>query len=279
MRELARNLVVAMGKADRSEPSRVTVPPHAPPASTTPAPSSSGGRIAPDGLGRLLTAAHVRGILGIDRSTVYRMAEDGRLPAVKIGRQWRFPAEPIEALVTHGRQTYDGSNPPVPGSAADPAEAARGPGGPDLELAQPLLEVTAYLLGVMMLVADMQGRPLTEVANPCVWFAEHSDDPEVMEACSAKWHAMAEDPELRPRFRVGALGVECAHAFIRDGNHLVGMVLAGGVAPDSSAGVGLYRLDDDQRRRVLDTLPRVAASLSRARPWPGSGSDSVRRGS
>ena len=48
---------------------------------------------------RFLSAGQVSQMLGVDRSTVYRMAESGRLPAMKIGRQWRFPAEQIAALL------------------------------------------------------------------------------------------------------------------------------------------------------------------------------------
>lgn len=241
MRVLARNLVVTMGKAGRSDPSRAAAPFAAPPAS------------APR---RLLTARQVQLLLGIDRSTVYRMAEDGRLPGTRIGRQWRFPADRIEALLES-----------APPSTPAASELREGPGwvpaGINLDVARPVLDVAGYLLGVMMLVADMRGRPLTPVANPCAWYQDRSDDPDVMEACSAKWHAMAQDPDLHPRFRVGGLGVECAHAFIRSGNSLVGMVLAGGVAPASSAVPGLYRLTDEERLRVLLTLPRVAAALSR----------------
>jgi len=51
------------------------------------------------GADELLTAAQVQHLFHVDRSTVYRMAEDGRLPAVKIGRQWRFPALPIRSLL------------------------------------------------------------------------------------------------------------------------------------------------------------------------------------
>ena len=49
---------------------------------------------------RLLTARQVQDVLHIDRSTVYRMAEDGRIPAIKVGKQWRFPSDEILALVS-----------------------------------------------------------------------------------------------------------------------------------------------------------------------------------
>ncbi|MCU0281738.1 MAG: helix-turn-helix domain-containing protein, partial [Acidimicrobiia bacterium] len=47
----------------------------------------------------LLTTQDVLRLMKVDRSTVYRMAEDGRLPAVKVGRQWRFPEDQIHDLL------------------------------------------------------------------------------------------------------------------------------------------------------------------------------------
>ncbi len=48
----------------------------------------------------MLTAKDVQDLLQVDRSTVYRMAEAGRLPAIKVGKQWRFPAAQIEEWMT-----------------------------------------------------------------------------------------------------------------------------------------------------------------------------------
>lgn len=39
---------------------------------------------------RILTAAQVAELFQIDRETVYRMAQQGRIPAFKVGYQWRF---------------------------------------------------------------------------------------------------------------------------------------------------------------------------------------------
>ena len=61
---------------------------------------------------KLLTAQQVREVLDIDTSTIYRMASDGRLAAVKVGRQWRFPADQIERLVG-GVTTQSAGRPPA----------------------------------------------------------------------------------------------------------------------------------------------------------------------
>jgi excisionase family DNA binding protein len=202
------------------------------------------------GTHHVLTARQVQNLLHVDRSTVYRMAEDGRLPAIKVGRQWRFPADQITALL---------ESVGLPATqSAEAAEAAT-----DAQSAEAVLAVAGDLLGVMMVVTDMDGRPLTPVANPCDWFADRADDPEVISACSAEWQSMADDPDFAPRFRTGVLGFQCARAFIRSGTSLVGMVLAGGIAPESSTTPGLYHLPEDERQRVLAALPRVAAVLSR----------------
>ena len=50
----------------------------------------------------LLTTKDLQALIHVDKSTIYRMAEDGRLPAIKVGRQWRFPADGIQALLGNG---------------------------------------------------------------------------------------------------------------------------------------------------------------------------------
>lgn len=216
-------------------------------------------------------------MLHIDRSTVYRMAEDGRLPAIKVGRQWRFPADRIAALIQD-----DGDGTGSDADSADSADSAQSaevvtfprPRGasPDpvdaafVQAAEAVLAVAGDLLGVMMVVTDMNGGPLTSVANACDWFADRAEDPEVVSACSAEWQSMADDPDFAPRFRTGVLGFDCARSFIRSGTSLIGMVLAGGIAPESSTTPGLYHLEDAGRTRVLESLPKVAAALSHVPP-------------
>jgi excisionase family DNA binding protein len=204
----------------------------------------------------LFTAYQVRQLLDVDKSTVYRMAADGRLRAIKVGRQWRFPAADVHHLLQHGTAPA-GSTPP-PAAADAPALE----GG----AAQILIEAFAESLGVMMVVTDMQGRPVTDVANPCPWFSERLDDPALLNACTAEWRDLAGGLDFEPTFRDGELGFECARAFIRSGPALVGMVLAGGVAPEDRP--GLYHLDEQQRAHVLRALPKVAAAFSRLAGHP-----------
>lgn len=199
----------------------------------------------------LLSARQVQDVLHIDRSTVYRMAEDGRLPAIRVGKQWRFPADEIYGLIS--------AHPPVVNtSPLDPTVAAA------------IADLAGDLLGVMILVTDMDGHPITPIANPCTWMQEHSGDPHVLQTCIAEWQELADEHTFEPAFQPGEFGFECARAFVRSGRELVAMVLAGGVSPDGHPQPGFYDLGPDDRSRVLDALPRVAAALSRTASAPGA---------
>ena len=219
----------------------------------------------------LMSAEDVESLLGIDKSTVYRMAQDGRLPAIKVGRQWRFPAGPIRGLL-EGAGVELSSHAPGPRPTSSGALSSA-----DAPRLQPLIDLAAELLGVMMVVTDMEGNPTSEVANPCPWFAERQDDPTVLDACVKDWRAFANEQAFEPTFRTGPHGFECARALVREGNQLVGMVLAGGIAPGDPSPEGsldgpdgLYHLSAADRGALLAALPRVAASLSRVatRPEP-----------
>ncbi len=205
--------------------------------------------------GELLTAQQVQGILGVDRSTVYRMAAHGTLPGVKIGRQWRFPAAPIVGLTRemHG---------------ADRATVARfdraAGGAVPTAVADAVVAVSAPLLGVTMVVTDMQGRPITGVANACARLVGGGPDSAVVADCLSEWRQLADEVDFEPRFRLGPMGFECARAFVRAGTELVAMVVAGGVAPEGVTTSGLHRLDEPRKQAVLAALPRIAATLSRA---------------
>ena len=161
---------------------------------------------------RYLTAADVTRLLRIDKSTVYRMAEDGRLSGVKVGRQWRFPADGIERAF--------GIDVPAPR-----------PDGIDRERAEAMAGLYAELFGVMAVVTDLDGNPITPVLNPSPFFEAISADPAAEEGCISEWRAHAVDPELRPTLQPSRFGFLCARSYVRGGFELIGMVIAGGTAP------------------------------------------------
>lgn len=227
-------------------------------------------------MGNFLTTRQVQDLIHVDRSTVYRMAEDGRLSAVKVGRQWRFPADRIAEQL--GIDAAAGA----PVSRDDSADLRRllAPGA-----AQSVADLVADLFGVMAVVTDMEGRPITEVANPCGYYAAIAARPGARQACAEGWRRLGEDPELRSRFVPSHLGFLCARSFVRVGSRLVGMLIVGGVTPPEwppppellhglAAEVGLpgdalegvvhdtYDVDEAMQQRILELLPRIGDLIS-----------------
>jgi excisionase family DNA binding protein len=205
---------------------------------------------------RLLTAAQVGALLDVDASTIYRMAGDGRLRGVRVGRQWRFPDTTIDDLLG--------------GVAQPPGTASRDTDRPARTIPSPtataVLQAIAPALGVTMVVTDLDGSPLTPVVNPAPAIAARLDEPDFLPSCTDEWRAFAAEAHLAPRLRVGHFGFLCAHSLVRRGPTLVAMVLAGGIAPESDHTPDLFHLDVARRQVLLETLPRTAALLSRLLP-------------
>ena len=148
----------------------------------------------------------------MDRSTIYRMAESGRLPAIKVGRQWRFPAGAIEAWLE------------ASGNASDNPHA--------VSAAQEVTDLFADLYSVMVIVTDIAGNPITDVSNPCGYYSAVSNEAAALDRCIAEWNTLGGQYDFEPRLRPSHLGFLCTRAFIRIGNELSGMVISGGIAPD-----------------------------------------------
>ncbi len=159
-----------------------------------------------------MTAGDVTRILRIDKSTVYRMAEDGRLPGFKVGRQWRFRVRDVESRL---------------GIAVESLQATP----IDLAGAENVARYFASLFDVMVVITDLDGRPLTDIINSSDYFELLRADPAVVDACAFEWRGYAEEYDFSPRYRESHLGFLCARAYIRDRFELVAMVIAGGIAP------------------------------------------------
>ncbi len=56
-------------------------------------------------LGSFMTVEDVAEMLRINKSTVYRMAKAGRIPATRVGRQWRFRLSALEEFLDAGGDT------------------------------------------------------------------------------------------------------------------------------------------------------------------------------
>ncbi len=174
----------------------------------------------------MLTAKDMQDLLQVDRSTIYRMAEAGRLPAIKVGKQWRFPKQAIDQwLQSNGSTTTEQPQSSALSPHSDFADLF------PLECVQLIQDSFADALGVMIVVTDLNGQPVTQVSNPCGLFAAISDIPSALRKCLESWRQLANDINLEPRFSPSHLGLLCARGMIRVGPELKGMVFVGGIAP------------------------------------------------
>lgn len=239
-------------------------------------------------MANLLTTRQVQEILKIDRTTIYRMVESGQLPAVRVGKQWRFARTDLDQLL-------NGAKPPVEMNPAlvqpAPAMATQSnneqPLGELLPLAaaQMIQDVVADALGVTMVITDMAGQPVTQVSNPCGLYHTLLADEEAVSHCIHEWQRLAGAVTLEPKFSPNDLGLLCARGLIRTGNLLKGMVFVGGIAPEQWPPAReqvkaiaaqfkmtpqalaphideVYRLDRRQRERVLSFVQRIADIFS-----------------
>ncbi len=235
----------------------------------------------------LLTTGQVQDLLRVDRTTIYRMIEDGRLPAIRVGKQWRFPRQDLERWL----QAQAGTANPTAGRPAPNLPAAAPSSSPlaqilPLACSQLIQDAFAEMLGCMLVITDMDGQPVTEVSNPSGYFVaatQHTSGGSV--ACLRTWQSLAGSVSLEPRYIPSELGLLCARGLIRQGSELKGMVIAGCIAPDNwpptaehlaglaqqlgtepaylEANCGaVYHLDKSQRERVLRFLQRVGDVFS-----------------
>lgn len=174
------------------------------------------------------TTRDLQEILHVDRTTIYRMADSGRLPAVKVGSQWRFPRRAVDQWLA--RQI----GAPAPATDMPPA----GDSHPtDLSLALPIECVQlmqdsfADALGVTIVISDLDGRPVTRPSNPCGFLGAIEAEPQAYTHCLQWWADLAHRLNLQPEFVPSPMGLLCARAFFRSGSQLRGMVIFGGIAP------------------------------------------------
>jgi excisionase family DNA binding protein len=172
----------------------------------------------------MLTAKDIQKLLQVDRSTIYRMAEQGRLPALKVGKQWRFPQDQVERWLNKKRPAVTPESEVV---ANDLVQLL------PLACVQLIQDTFADTLGVMLVVTDMQGRPITEISQPAGLVSTANESARSRQACIDSWRDLATAIEMEPRFRPGYLGLLWARGLVRVGRELKGMVVAGAIAPKS----------------------------------------------
>ncbi len=229
----------------------------------------------------LLTTKQLQELLHVDRVTIYRMLKDGRLKGVKIGKQWRFHRQGVEALI---------SGAPSAAIAGAPPAFAPAPLAVDIPLncTQTIQDVFAEIAGVGAVTTNPDGTPLTGISN-CSNFCNLIQNSKTgHQACAKVWRQLATHPEPGPQFVTCHAGLQCARACITANNVPAGVLIAGQfytASPESNEEQARIRqlarqhglqvdaltsdarrlpvLDDYKRARISNWLERVARSFGK----------------
>jgi len=166
-------------------------------------------------MSELLTTKQLQDLLKIDRITVYRMLNDGRLKGRKVGSQWRFPQSEVDRLLGIERDEPD-----------DEETVESIPDFPS-GCVKEIQDIFAGIIGIGAVTVTLRGTPLTEptFCNP---FCKLMLSTEAgRQACQASWRRMALKSTGEPNFQICHAGLCYKRAAIHAENVQIAWLIGG----------------------------------------------------
>ncbi len=215
----------------------------------------------------LLTTRQVLDLLKVDRITIYRMLQDGRLKGIKIGQQWRFPRSSVENLLGNGAPVVELS-PSVDLASLFPTHCV-----------QAVQDLFAEVGGVGALIIDLQGIPLTAYSNPCGLCQLMRQSESGAQACAASWLQFARDAAAGKSLLTCQAGMNYLAHPIVDNNQTIGWFIIGGFIwqsnndPEWSSRIRLifrqYNLPEKALQSTLDSIVVIhGEDQEKITTWP-----------
>jgi len=196
----------------------------------------------------LLTLKQVQEILQVDRTTIHRMLKDGRLAGVKIGGQWRFSRQEIEALTCGAvRKGEDWDDSVLP-----------------LFCIQRMQDVFAEVAGIGAVVTDLDGVPLTAMSNAGQFCALILSSPSGKAACQESWRQMSRSGDAPAQFHQCHAGLQYSRALIEVEGQPVAALVSGQfhlTRPDPQQYDLILQRLSAQHAIALDALRQAALNL------------------
>ena len=180
----------------------------------------------------LLTTKQLMEILHVDRTTIYRMMNDGRLPAVRVGGQWRFRRQAIDQWLANDKpvtiaatknetsQTPFASNEILPGYCL-----------------QSIQEVFAQTSDVGAVTTDLNGKLLTSVSNSCAACSLILASEKGRARCEASWSELADQDDIKPRLEKCHAGFMYARGRVVVEDQFIAMFFAGQFVIDDAKSI------------------------------------------
>ncbi len=144
----------------------------------------------------LLTTKQVQDLFKVDRITIYRMLNDGRIKGVKVGNQWRFARSEISRLLG---EPINGENEPT-------APIIKVNDFP-VDCVERLQGIFAGILGVGAISVNLEGEPLTQPSFSNPFCRMMFLNPETRKACQESWKKIALKTTRNPAFHVCHAGL------------------------------------------------------------------------
>ncbi len=161
----------------------------------------------------LLTTKQVQDLLQVDRTTIYRMLNDGRLVGVKIGQQWRFSRQEVESMLSGNHAVAEKSLPPLQVLP--------------IHCIQAIQDVFSEVAEIGSVTTSAQGEPLTHVSNMGSFCQLIQNSPSGRSACMKSWQNLAEKPGKNPTFFTCHAGLQYACAQIEIEGKKTAVLIAG----------------------------------------------------
>ncbi|MDX9828831.1 MAG: PocR ligand-binding domain-containing protein [Anaerolineae bacterium] len=149
----------------------------------------------------LLTTRQLQELLQVDRITIYRMLNDGRLQGFKVGGQWRFSRQAVE-LWLQDQQSR------VEASGATRLATAEGSDLP-LSCMQSIQNILADAVGMGALTVTPDGQLLTKPSNPNA-FCSLLLGSAARQRCADWWRTTAQGLKGRVQVLTCHAGLRCA---------------------------------------------------------------------
>lgn len=160
-------------------------------------------------------------LLHIDRTTVYRMLNDGRLPGVRVGGQWRFSRQAIDQWFIEQS----------PSKISEPNSASSQTQVPievlPVYCLQPIQEIFAQTSDVGAVTTNLAGKPLTPISNSCGVCDLIRSTEKGRARCEASWRKLADQKSSRPELEKCHAGFTYARGRIVVQNQFIAMFFVG----------------------------------------------------
>ena len=190
-------------------------------------------------MSELLTTKQLQDLLKIDRITVYRMLNDGRLKGKKIGNQWRFPQSELDRLM--GVETDDQDDKDAVESIPDfPSGCVR-----------EVQEIFAGIIGIGAVTVTLRGTPLTEPTNASPFCKLMLSSEAGRQACQSSWRRIVLDETGEPDFQICHAGLCYMRSPIYAENTQIAWLIA-----------GQYYLSSPNHEKEKERIEQLAAEYS-----------------